>query len=125
MHLDQFQLKFAVWAPGVSRVRIACGSRRRGWFCAAKRSSVAFVFILFFVSETTGKQTNSASSTVRGTVFFLDPARRKLPVPGARIVLTGETTLPAETDENGDFVLRAVPYGTYNVEATSAGLKAV
>ncbi|HTQ59724.1 MAG TPA: TonB-dependent receptor [Candidatus Solibacter sp.] len=125
MKPEQYQRTFAVWAPGLSRVRIVFRCSGRDWFRATKRSSFAFVFILFFASATTGKQANSASSTVRGTVFFRDSAGRQFPIAGAKVVLTGETTLETAADETGEYALPAVPFGMYTVEAVATGLKIV
>ena len=54
-----------------------------------------------------------------------DPGGAQSLVAGARVQLKGPTTLEAETDESGEYVIRAVPYGTYAVEASTTGFKAV
>src|ERR1700760_3710838 len=119
MKSQQYQRTSAVWAPTLSRVRIVRGYPRRSWFRATKRSSFAFIFIFFFSSTTIGQQANFATSTVQGTVFFRDSAGRQIPVAGAKVVLTGETTLETATDETGEFALPAVPLGIYSLEAVA------
>jgi Carboxypeptidase regulatory-like domain len=125
MKSDQYQRTLTVWPHGLSRVRIVCGCLRRHWSRATKRFSFAFVFILFFANTTIGKQTNSTSSTVRGTVFFRDTAGRQFPVAGAKVVLTGDRTFETTTDDTGEYALSHVPFGIYTVEAVATGLKAV
>ena len=46
-------------------------------------------------------------------------------VPGATVRLTGSTSRETLTDENGDYELEEVPYGTYTVEAERTGFNIV
>ena len=98
--------------------------RRREWFRRVTKIALALFLAVYFASATAGKQHDTRNATVRGTVFVLDPGGTQSLVAGARVELKGPATLEAETDESGEYVIRAVPYGTYAVEATTAGFKA-
>lgn len=96
------------------------------------RSSATKIFSklllpIFAVSLSTasahGKQPNAATAKVSGTVFVQDSAGNRSVVPAARVKLDGPVTFETETDENGDYVVVAVPPGTYTVEAVSPGLE--
>ena len=62
---------------------------------------------------------------VEGTVFVQDAAGNQSFVAGASVKFSGPATFETESDENGRYVIAAVPSGTYSVEAISPGLKAV
>jgi outer membrane receptor for ferrienterochelin and colicin len=125
MKSEQYQRTVPGRARGVLRVRIVWGRHGPGWLRATQRYSFAFVFVLFFSSAMIAKQADSASSTVRGAVFFRGSAGRQFPVAGAKVVLTGETTFETATDETGEYALPRVPFGFYIVEATATSLKVV
>jgi len=99
--------------------------RRREWFRRVTKIALALFLSGYFATATAGKQPDARNATVRGTVFVDDSAGTQSLVAGARVELKGPATLEAETDESGEYVIRAVPYGTYAVEATTTGFKAV
>jgi outer membrane receptor for ferrienterochelin and colicin len=91
------------------------------------------VFLLFyllfviclFTAAARGNQANTASAKVDGSVFVRDSAGNQSFVAGAIVKFSGPATFETESDENGNYVIAAVPLGTYTVEAVSPGLKAV
>jgi len=87
------------------------------------------LFLLFaiclFAIASWGKQLNTTTAKVEGTVFIQDSAGNQSLVAGASVKLSGPATFETESDENGKYVIAAVPLGTYTVEAVSPGLKAV
>src|SRR5690348_1842776 len=80
---------------------------------------------LCFVPLASGKQTDTVGAKVEGTIFVTDSEGKQSFVPGATVKLTGPVTCETQTDENGRYALEAVPFGTYELEAVSPGLKAV
>jgi len=91
---------------------------------ATPKITLALLLVCCFGSAATSRQSNPENATVRGTVFIRDAAGKRTVVPGAKVRLEGSTSAEAQTDEYGEYVLRAVPYGTYVIEGTSAGLRA-
>ncbi len=85
---------------------------------------LAFVICLFALSSW-GKQPNTGSAKVEGTVFVQDAAGNQSFVAGASVKFSGPATFETESDENGKYVIAAAPFGTYSVEAIFPGLKAV
>jgi outer membrane receptor for ferrienterochelin and colicin len=80
--------------------------------------------ICLFAIASWGKQLNTTTAKVEGTVFIQDSAGNQSFVAGASVKLSGPATFETESDENGKYVIAAVPLGTYTVEAVSPGLKA-
>jgi len=72
-----------------------------------------------------GKQPNPDSAKVEGSVFVQDAAGNQSFVAGASVKFSGPATFETESDENGRYVIAAVPSGTYSVEAIFPGLKAI
>jgi outer membrane receptor for ferrienterochelin and colicin len=70
-----------------------------------------------------GKQSNGATTKVAGTVFVQDSAGNRFVVAGATIKLDGPARFETETDENGNYLVAAVPPGTYTVDGVSPGLE--
>ena len=103
----------------------------RPWHPGARLRCVAGIVIFplfaicFFLPAARARQGDTASAKVEGTVFVRDSAGNQSFVAGARVTLSGPTTLEAETDENGRYQFAAVILGTYTVEASSPGLKAM
>jgi len=58
-------------------------------------------------------------------VFVQDAAGSQSFVAGALVKFSGPATFETESDENGRYVIAAVPRGTYSVEAIFPGLKAI
>ncbi len=85
---------------------------------------LAFVICLFALASW-GKQPNTGSAKVEGTVFVQDAAGNQSFVAGASVKFSGPATFETESDENGKYVIAAAPFGTYSVEAIFPGLKAV
>ena len=85
------------------------------------------LFLIFalalFTALAHGQQPNATTVKVAGTVFVQDSAGNRSLVAGARVKLDGPAAFETETDENGNYVVAAVPPGTYTVEALSPGLE--
>jgi len=77
------------------------------------------------VPAASGRQGNTTSAKVEGTVFVRDSAGNQSFVAGAKVTLTGPTILEAETDGNGQYRFADVTLGTYTMEAVFPGLNAV
>lgn len=58
-------------------------------------------------------------------MFVQDSSGNQSFVAGASVKFSGPATFETESDENGRYVIAAVPSGTYSVEAIFPGLKAV
>ena len=68
-------------------------------------------------------QSAPATGSVQGTVFVVDSEGRSY-VPGAKVVLKGETTFStAEADAEGKFSFTGLQPGTYTIEASQVGLR--
>ncbi len=76
-----------------------------------------------FTALAHGQQPNVTTVKVAGTVFVQDSAGNRSLVAGAKVKLDGPAAFETETDENGNYVVAAVPPGTYTVEALSPGLE--
>ena len=85
----------------------------------------AFLAICPFQLASWGKQPDTGGAKVEGTVFVQDAAGNQSFVAGASVKFSGPVTFETESDENGRYVLAAVPSGSYLVEAIFPGLKAV
>lgn len=70
------------------------------------------------------QQDDSVSATVEGTVFVTDSEGNRSFVAGVTVKLSGRVTSETQTDKNGKYLLAAVPFGTYALEAHSPGLEA-
>lgn len=79
--------------------------------------------ICLFASAARGNQANTASAKVEGSVFVRDSAGNQSFVAGAIVKFSGPATFETESDENGNYVIAAVPLGTYTVEVDFPGLK--
>jgi Carboxypeptidase regulatory-like domain len=97
---------------------------RRRLYGAAKIILSLFL-ICCFTSAARGRQTNTVTARLEGTVVLRDSAGTASFVSGAKLKLGGPATFETETDVNGEFVIAAVPPGTYTIEADSPGLQAV
>jgi len=84
-----------------------------------------FLAICLFALASWGKLPNTGGAKVEGTVFVQDAAGNQSFVAGASVKFSGLATFETESDENGRYVIAAVPSGTYSVEAILPGLKAV
>ena len=84
-----------------------------------------FAICLFAIASWGKQPDTTTTATVEGTVFVQDSAGNQSFVAGASVKLSGPATFETESDENGKYVIAAVPLGTYTVEAVSQGLKAV
>src|SRR5215469_7484468 len=126
MDRKQHRPGFADWTIAVFDVGTTlCTRSSREWLRAAAKTVFALLLACDFASVTAGKQPHAQSATVQGTVFVQDSRGNQAPVAGAKVQLRGPATLEAETDESGEYVIQAVPYGTYAVEASTIGFKAV
>ena len=99
----------------------------RGGRSSAGKILLSLLFLLFAVSLFTdlaeGQQLKAATAKVAGTVFVQDSAGNRSVVAGAKVKLAGPASFETETDESGNYVVAAVPPGTYTVEAVSPGLE--
>jgi outer membrane receptor for ferrienterochelin and colicin len=103
---------------GPVRRRRRCGTRKIFF------SSLALVFATsLFTGLAYGQQSNPATTKVAGTVYVQDSAGNRFVVAGATVKLDGPAKFETETDENGNYVVAAVPRGTYTVESVSPGLE--
>ena len=79
------------------------------------------IFSLFILCSSAlaaeGNETNTPQTRVEGTVFVQDAAGNQSFVAGASVKFSGPATFETESDENGRYVIAAVPSGTYSVEA--------
>jgi hypothetical protein len=78
-----------------------------------------------FVPTVSAKQVAPAGTQVEGIVFVRDSSGNRSSVSGAIVKLTGPVVLDGVTDENGKFAITNVVPGTYTLQATFPGLKAV
>lgn len=94
----------------------------------ARSTTGRIVFHLFVVCSLAfaapGNQADAANAKVEGSVFVRDSAGKQSFVAGAIVKFSGPATFKTESDENGEYVIAAMPPGTYAVEAVFAGLKA-
>jgi Carboxypeptidase regulatory-like domain len=95
------------------------------WLLVNEKSALALMLICCFGSVARSQQLNRESTTMHGTVFVRDAAGKQTVVPGAKVRLAGSTSLETQTDQNGEYELSAMPYGTYTVEAESTGFNVV
>jgi hypothetical protein len=84
-----------------------------------------FLAIYLFALPSWGKQSNTASARVEGTVFVQDSAGNQSFVAGASVKFSGPAFFEIQSDEDGKYVITAAPLGIYTVEAVFPGLKAV
>jgi hypothetical protein len=84
------------------------------------------LFLILAISSFTavarGDERNGAVARVDGLVFVLDSAGNKSFVADASVKFSGPATFETESDENGKYIITAVPFGTYMVEAVAPGL---
>ena len=87
------------------------------------------LFLLFaiclFAIASWGKQPNTGGAKIEGTVFVEDAAWNQSVVAGASMKFSAPAAFETESDENGRYVIAAVPTKTHSVEAIFPGLKAV
>jgi hypothetical protein len=87
------------------------------------------IFSLFliccFASVAVARHANAITGQLEGTVALRDSAGKLSFVSGAKLKLSGAVTFETETDANGEFVIAAIPPGTYTLEADSPGFEAV
>ena len=93
--------------------------------CAAGKIILSLFLIGWFASVTFGGQANTVTAKLEGTVVLRDSAGKPSFVSGAKLKLSGPAILETETDMNGEFIIAALPFGTYTVEADSPGLQAL
>jgi outer membrane receptor protein involved in Fe transport len=83
----------------------------------------ALFVICVFARVARGEEADSARAKVEGTVFVQDSGGNRSGVAGAKVRLNGPAAFETETDENGRYVIAAVPPGSYTLEAGSPGLE--
>src|SRR5208337_3811502 len=109
---------------------LLCGKRlrwihQRASLEATPKITLALLLVCCFGSVVRSQQSNSESATIRGTVFVRDSAGKQSVVPGAKVRLAGSASPETQTDENGEYEIKAVPFGTYTVEAALTGFNVV
>src|SRR5215813_105999 len=77
----------------------------------------------FSVSAASGKQSQGPSGNVEIKVVVKDSEGNVSFVPSARLQLSGQIVLGAETDELGKYEFVAVPVGSYAIQAEAPGLE--
>lgn len=94
----------------------------------ARYTTGRIVFQLFVVYSLAlaalGNQADAANAKIEGSVFVRDSAGNQSFVAGAIVKFSGPATFQTESDENGEYVIAAMPPGTYAVEAVFESLKA-
>jgi hypothetical protein len=113
------------WKPEEIRIRHQSGKGRSTTGRIVFLLPFQLFAICWFAIGSWGKQLNTTTAKVEGTVFIQDSAGEQSFLPGASVKLSGPATFETESDENGKYVIAAVPLGTYTIEAVSPGLKAV
>ena len=99
--------------------------RQRTLLRAGQKTTLALLLVCCFGSMASSHASNPEGATVRGTVFVRDAAGKQSVVPGATVRLSDSLPYETLTDENGEYELAAVPYGTCTIEAASTGFNAV
>jgi Carboxypeptidase regulatory-like domain len=95
---------------------------------SSKPPALLFLFIFPmlavwpFASVSRGALPDRSSAKVTGTVLVEDSAGARAAVAGADVTLSGPAIIETKTDEDGNFSVAAVPFGTYQVEAVAPGL---
>jgi len=114
-------------SPVAARFHIERTAQQTTLHLMAARIVVALLVLSWLGSPSCSQQTptEGGTATLHGTVFFRDASGTPCVVAGASILLTGQVSLETETDQNGDFLIPAVPHGVYTAEVSSSGLKAV
>ncbi len=91
------------------------------------RARTAF-YMMFVVLRLTpcaiASDNNKASGRLEGTVFVGDQGHQSYTV-GAKVLANGPVKIETETNTDGRYVFIALPPGSYTVEATYSGLKAI
>lgn len=92
----------------------------------ARYTTGRIVFQLFVVYSLAlaalGNQADAANAKIEGSVFVRDSAGNQSFVAGAIVKFSGPATFQTESDENGEYVIAAMPPGTYAVEAVFESL---
>src|SRR5258706_4905718 len=78
--------------------------------------------ISLFAVAARGDERNSAGARVDGSVFVQDSEGNRSSVAGASVKFSGPAIFETESDEDGKYVIAAVPIRTYMVEAVAPGL---
>jgi len=91
------------------------------------RARTAF-YLMFVVLRLTpcaiASDNNKASGRLEGRVFVGDQGHQSYTV-GAKVLANGPVKIETETNTDGRYVFIALPPGSYTVEATYSGLKAI
>ena len=85
---------------------------------------VVFSFLLF-APRCFPQSATQSLATIKGTVSVKESNGGRSTVPGTHITLLGPVTQETESDESGNFVLRSIPIGKYEIAANAPGLEAV
>ncbi|MBZ5656196.1 MAG: TonB-dependent receptor [Acidobacteriia bacterium] len=92
-------------------------------FCR-KPDHVVWALLAFFLTAPISLIAQSGGTgRLESTVFVVDSEGRSF-VPGAKIVLSGPSTLEAESDQEGKCVFTNVAPGTYSIQVQFPGLEA-
>src|SRR5258705_2510251 len=93
------------------------------------RTVFLLLFLLFAICLSAiaswGKQVNTTTAKVEGTVFIQDSAGNQSLVAGASVKLKGPATFATESDENCKYVIASAPLATYTIQAVSPGFKSL
>src|SRR5215470_1681253 len=96
-----------------------------GWEAHRTRSSMKHLMGAFALLLLAGSATSSAQGVQTGTIRGTVKDQQGLALPGATITasspaLQGERTVV--TDADGNFLVRAIPPGTYNLKVEMSGM---
>src|SRR5215470_16315062 len=95
-----------------------------GYTASRGRFAIAITLAACFsVSAASGKQSQGPSGNIEVKVVVKDSEGNVSFVPSARVQLSGQIVLDAETDELGKYEFVAVPVGSYSIQATVPGLE--
>ena len=126
MHRGWSNKRRACRTPLATRLRKERITRRQtSLLPVAAKIVVALLAVSCLALPSYSQDTGTEHATIHGTVFLRDASGNQCAVSGVTISLTGQVSLETETDQNGEFVLPAVPYGVYRAAVSSPGLKAV
>jgi outer membrane receptor for ferrienterochelin and colicin len=78
--------------------------------------------VICFTAFCTLNGQSAQTGNLSGTIVVTDSTGSSV-VPGAKVVLAGQTTLETSTDQAGSYRFQNVPPGSYTITATSPGLQ--
>ena len=90
-----------------------------------QRSMIILLGAVMAVMSASAQQTSTGRATIVGSVYVVNPSAEQSFVPGAKVELNGPVSMQTESNTDGKYSFVAIPVGSYTLEATFPGLKAV